>query len=430
MKQSELMAKSAFVVAATSSGCGKTTFSLGLMRSLCRKGLKVHPFKCGPDYIDTQFHYVATGIPSINLDLFMSSEQHVRTLFHSSSATADVCVVEGVMGMFDGYDKMKGSSADVALVTGIPVVLLVDASSAAFSVGATILGFSRFCPDVRIAGVVFNRVASENHFRFLRAACDETGIECFGYIRRSPDLKTPSRHLGLTLGGIDAMKQFVENAADMVEYGVDIKRLLEATSFTSDIIFQNRKKYGQRKIAVAKDEAFNFIYPANIEAFNGDVSFFSPLHDKELPDADLVYLPGGYPELYAGQLEGNRNMRGSICAYVERGGKLLAECGGLLYLSESIDNHEMCGVFPLAATMENAKLTLGYRTVSLSGFTLKGHEFHYSKIINPEIVDSVAVQKNAKGEEVSTPLYRYKNTFAGYTHLYWGESDIYKLWKI
>lgn len=173
--------KSAFLIAAVSSGCGKTTLSLGLMRAIARKHISVQPFKCGPDYIDTQFQSIAAERESINLDLFMSSASHVRALFSHYSKGSDVSIVEGVMGMFDGFDKMKGSSADIARVLDIPMILLVNAASTAYSVAATIYGFTRFCHDVRVAGVIFNRVASENHFSFLRKACEDVGMECFGY---------------------------------------------------------------------------------------------------------------------------------------------------------------------------------------------------------------------------------------------------------
>ena len=170
--------KHAFLIAAASSGCGKTTLSLGLMRALSRRNAEVQPFKCGPDYIDTQYHRLATGRDSINLDLFMSSESHVRNLFDRYSSNADISIIEGAMGMFDGFDDMNGSAADIALKLDIPVILLINAASSSFSVAATIFGFTRFRPEVKVAGVVFNRVASANHFRFLKDACQATGVEC------------------------------------------------------------------------------------------------------------------------------------------------------------------------------------------------------------------------------------------------------------
>lgn len=421
--------KSAFLIAAVSSGCGKTTLSLGLMRAIARKHISVQPFKCGPDYIDTQFQSIAAERESINLDLFMSSASHVRALFSHYSKGSDVSIVEGVMGMFDGFDKMKGSSADIARVLDIPMILLVNAASTAYSVAATIYGFTRFCHDVRVAGVIFNRVASENHFSFLRKACEDVGMECFGYLTKNEALQTPSRHLGLTLSSREVMDRFIDMAADEVEKNVDIDSLVEVTS---------RREFPEEKldipvvqnltVAVARDEAFNFIYPANLSIFT-KIIYFSPLHDQRLPEADLVYLPGGYPELFAKELSANFEMRNDIKDFAEQGGHILAECGGLIYLCEDIDGEKMCGVFPLKATMKDSKLSLGYRTIEFSHTTLKGHEFHYSHMIDPSSIPGIASQQNAKGLKVDTPVYKYKNTIAGYTHLYWAETDILKLWE-
>jgi cobyrinic acid a,c-diamide synthase len=399
------------------------------MRAFLRKSLSVQPFKCGPDYIDTQFQTIAAEHESINLDLFMSSESHVRALFSNYSAGSDVSIVEGVMGMFDGFDKMKGSSADIARVLNIPIVLLVNAASTAYSVAATIYGFVHFYPMVKVAGIIFNRVASESHFSFLRKACEDVGVECFGYIKKNEALQTPSRHLGLTLSSRKGMNQFINKAADEVEKTVNISRLLTATFQTVQHTDEfNMPVSKDLTVAVARDEAFNFIYPANLKTFER-VVYFSPLHDVRLPEADMIYLPGGYPELYAESLSANCEMIAEIKAFAESGGKIFAECGGLIYLCEEIDGQRMCGVFPLKATMKDSKLTLGYRTVEFPEVKLKGHEFHYSYIVNPLSVNSVATQANAKGLTVDTPVYRYKNTIAGYTHLYWAESDILKLWK-
>ena len=427
------MKKNAFLIAAASSGSGKTTLSLGLMKALSRRGLAVQPFKCGPDYIDTQYHTLATGRNSINLDLFISSEEHVKEIYSRYGASGNVNIVEGVMGMFDGYDKMEGSSADIARKLDIPVILLVNAASTAFSVAATIYGFSRFCKDIKVAGVIFNRVASENHYAFLKDACDHTGIPALGYIKKNEALKTPSRYLGLSLDSIKDIEQFISAAANEVESNVDIDALLSLTEVDADSPAECEAKRDERVIAVAKDEAFNFIYPVNIEAFKSNIEYFSPLRDTTLPDAEMLYLPGGYPELFAKELEQNAAMRRSIREYAESGGKILAECGGMIYLTEDIDGRRMCGVLPLKATMENARLTLGYRRVELPGLNIRGHEFHYSHTVSDTGSDtalpSVAKLSNVKGAPVATPVYRYKNTFAGYTHLYWGETDIFKLWK-
>lgn len=423
------MKKNAFLITATSSGSGKTTMSLGLMRAFLRKGLKVQSFKCGPDYIDTQYHRIATGKDSINLDLFMASENHVKNIYESHAHEADVSIVEGVMGMFDGYDKMAGSSADVALKLKLPVILLINASSTAFSVAATIYGFTHFRNDVNVIGVIFNRVSSENHYSYLKEACKETGLTPLGYLSHNDSLKVPSRHLGLTLDSESGIENFINNAADEVEKNVDIESILSLTEIEIRGSHNEIIPKKDKVVAVAYDEAFNFVYPANLEALNCEVKRFSPIHDKSLPVADMVYLPGGYPELFADQLEANVEMRCSIKDFAENNGKILAECGGMIYLTQDINGKKMCGLLPLSTTMNDAKLTLGYRKIIFPNLELKGHEFHYSNVIDKSSVESIASQFNVKGKNVSTPVYRYKNTIAGYTHLYWAETDIFKLWE-
>lgn len=421
--------KPSFMIAATSSGCGKTTLSLGLMRALTNRNIVVQPFKCGPDYIDTQYHRISTGRDSVNLDLFMSSERHVKELFGRYSESADVSIIEGAMGMFDGFDGMKGSAADIARTLDVPVVLLINAASTSFSVAATIYGFTRFCPDVKVTGVIFNRVASKNHYAFLKEACEIINVVNLGYIRKNESLQTPSRHLGLSLDSLSEIERFVDAAAKEVGSTVDINGLLEATMIDCRQMPSVVQSKRNLTVAVARDEAFNLIYPANVERFNANIVYFSPLHDKAIPKADLVYLPGGYPELYADDLEENREMRTAIKNFAEKDGKILAECGGMIYLSEEINGKKMCGVFPLKASMKNARLKLGYRRVKFDNFEISGHEFHYSDILDLSGLPSVAQQYNIRSEKVAIPVYRYKNVFAGYTHFYWAETDIFKLWE-
>jgi len=427
------MGESAFLIAATSSGCGKTTLSLGLMRELTRRGLSVQPFKCGPDYIDTQFHGKATGNPSINLDTFMSSKSHVKNLFSHYSYGKNVAIVEGVMGMYDGYSKMSGSSADLSQMLSIPVILLVNAASTAYSVAATIYGFKNFHTGINITGVIFNRVSSESHFSFLKEACMDAGVECIGYIKKDNTLVTPSRHLGLTLTTEEKMESFINSAADAVKSNVDIDRLLQLTEIQISHNHYTPKEVQPDKIAaIACDEAFNFIYPANLDRLREQgyrIVKFSPLHDKVLPEADFVYLPGGYPELYIEQLAGNAEMKNCIRKYVENDGKLWGECGGMIYLSKEMDSNPLCGVFPIRCTMKNSKLSLGYRNIDFGNMVFRGHEFHYSSVTNPDCLKSIAIQSNARGRKVNTPVYKYKNAFASYTHLYWGDNNIFKLWQ-
>ena len=224
-----------FLIGAATSNSGKTTLSVGLMRALTNHGLKVQPFKCGPDYIDTMFHKMATGRDSVNLDTFMSSPDHIRHLFDHYSEDADIRIVEGVMGLFDGHNKWEGSSAEIAMLLDIPVILVVNSKSVAYSVAPLIHGFKSFLPpateavphprSLQLAGVIFNQVASENHFRFLKTACEDSGVPCLGYLPRNPQLTVPGRHLGLTISEKENMEQFISTAAEEVEKHVDLKQL-------------------------------------------------------------------------------------------------------------------------------------------------------------------------------------------------------------
>lgn len=427
------------LVAATNSGCGKTTFTLGLLRLLRRRGLEVAGFKCGPDYIDPKFHQLASGRESINLDLYMMSPEHVGSTYARYSQGADAIVVEGVMGLYDGSEKMQGSPAEIAKLLDIPVVLLVNAASSAYSVGAIIYGYKHWQPGVRIVGVVFNRVASENHYSFLADAARDAGVESLGYIPRTQSLEVPSRHLGLSLEELARLDAFPDQVADLLEAHVDIARLLELCASPSPQVIEEQlpepSAHGMR-IAVARDEAFNFSYPENIRALErlGAVCYFSPLRDATLPECELLYLPGGYPEFYLDRLSANSAMRSSIRDYAEAGGRILAECGGMMYLTRAIidedgSSYPMCGILDNAATMQGMKLSLGYRYVRTKALELRGHEFHYSRLIEPGSEAVVAEQFGAKGNKVPTALYRYRNVLAGYTHLYWAEQDILALWE-
>ena len=429
--------KPQLLIGALHSGSGKTTFTMGILRALQRQGLQVQPFKCGPDYIDTRFHALAAGRESVNLDTWLASERHVRDLYARYGADADACVVEGVMGLFDGYDRMAGSSAAIARLLDIPVVLVVGARSMAYTVAAQLHGMKTFLPGLRLAGVVFNQVSSENHFRFLAQACEDAGLRCFGWLPKVPDLEIPSRHLGLTLAAGQEMERWIDRAADLVTRCLDIPALLEAVSVAAaEAPAEASAAPGTLRIAVARDAAFNFTYRENLSRLSqlGQVRYFSPLAGDPLPEADLVYLPGGYPELFAAELSSRRETMEQLRDYAESGGRILAECGGMIYLSRAIEGVEggpypLCGVLPFSATMDGARLHLGYRRlVDAAGREWRGHEFHYSAVTAPDALPSVAQQYDARGGAVATPLYRYKNVIAGYTHLYWGETGVLNLW--
>lgn len=437
-----------FLLAAATSNAGKTTLTMGLLRALCRRGLKVQPFKCGPDYIDPMFHHMASGNESVNLDAFMHGRGQVETFYQHYSLGSNVRIVEGVMGLFDGHDGWRGSCGQVAGWLGLPIVLVVNAQSAAYSVAPLLYGFKHFWPagdDVprpKLAGVIFNKVASERHFRMLKEGCDAVGVECFGYVSRNSSLSIPNRHLGLTISQREEAEQLIALAASEVERHVDLDKLLSVVGASSSsecrqdglsapcpspLVPAALCQSERRRILVAQDEAFNFVYRTNLDALRqmGEVSFFSPLRDAELPPCDFLYLPGGYPELFARQLSANASMRQAIRDYAEEGGRVFAECGGFMYLCKAIDEHPMCGVLPVSATMDAARLHLGYRQMEWDGEVLRGHEFHYSTVVEgclPEWVRAVRAQSSASGAAVDTPIYLYKNVVAGYTHWHFGDS--------
>jgi cobyrinic acid a,c-diamide synthase len=307
----------------------------------------------------------------------------------------------------------------------------------AYTVAAQLHGMKTFLPGLRLAGVVFNQVSSENHFRFLAQACEDAGLRCFGWLPKVPDLEIPSRHLGLTLAAGQEMERWIDRAADLMTRCLDLPALLEAVCVAAaEAPAEASAAPGTLRIAVARDAAFNFTYRENLSRLSqlGQVRYFSPLAGDPLPEADLVYLPGGYPELFAAELSSCRETMQQLRDYAESGGRILAECGGMIYLSKAIEGVEggpypLCGVLPFSATMDGARLHLGYRRlVDAAGREWRGHEFHYSAVTAPDALPSVAQQYDARGGAVATPLYRYKNVIAGYTHLYWGETGILNLW--
>lgn len=452
-----------FLIAAPTSGSGKTTVSRGLMALFMKKGLKVQPFKCGPDYIDTKYHEAVCGRPSVNLDTFMASQEHVSSLYARYSADADVAVVEGMMGMYDGYDRDRGSSAEVARLLGIPVVLVADAKSAAYSMAPLLSGFINFRPDIRIAGVIFNRVGSPRHYRMLQEVCEDLNVTCLGYLPKQKELEQESRHLGLDFSR-SKETEGLDMLAGLLEEHVDWELLLSTTGLPLPAAAVKEKPVlsepGKLHVSVARnEESFSFLYAEHLDILRrmGTVTFFNPEQDRAIPqETDLLYLPGGYPENRLEELAGARLARESIRSYIEAGGRTLAECGGMIYLSQFVLSdgdtdggsagncvgnigNEMVGVLPFSITNERKrrKLTLGYRQFDYNGWRLKGHEFHYTQFAVPEtdgkeggacsLPLSIAQVYNAKGGKVTTPVFRYKNLIASYTHLYWGEVDVMAL---
>lgn len=424
--------KYAFLIAAPHSNSGKTLLTLGIIKVLCRKGFRVQPFKCGPDYIDPMHHKKVAGVSSYNLDLWMASTDHVTKLFNQKMKLAEVGVIEGVMGLFDGANKDKGSSADVARLLHLPVILVVDASSTAYSIAPLLYGFKNFDPTINLAGVIFNKTGSERHLQFLKEAADDVGVPVFGHLPRDKRLMIESRHLGLHLPGENKNADLVNIVADLIETNLDLPQLREACRVeVSEPKNEVAAKKPAQKIttAMAFDEAFNFSYQANIDALKelGEVRFFSPLHDSEIPEADWIWFPGGYPELFAGELTDNHSIRNEIKAKIEAGTPVLAECGGMMYLGKEIiskdgQHFEMVGAFDFSTSFENMKLHLGYRTIKLDELTLKGHEFHFSSLENDHSTIQYKVFA-ANGKPVNMPVFQYKNCMASYMHNYFGEAE-------
>ncbi|MCH4896414.1 cobyrinate a,c-diamide synthase [Marinilabiliaceae bacterium JC040] len=431
------MKKSKLLIGAPTSGTGKTTFTIGLLRALKNRQINVQAFKCGPDYIDTKYHSVAANKPSINLDIFMSSKPHVQEVFMDYSSQSDISVIEGVMGLFDGAVKMQGSSAEIAEITDTKVLLIVNAKAVAYSVAPLLYGFKNFYKNIDIVGVVFNKVSSESHYSFLLDACEDVGIESLGYIPNNSEFIIESRHLGLKIDNESSFDDFANCIANQLEKTVNIDRLIDLYSYESeeyervDIIHDKKLSIG-----IAKDDAFNFTYYENIKELNkiGEISYFSPLEDNTIPDVDILYIVGGYPELYLEKLSNNTNMLDSIYNFYKNGGKIIAECGGMMYMCNNIiskegKNYPMLGILDQDASMQNMKLHLGYRKIFISDKEYRGHEFHYSHIVNSKEEPSSAVIKSARNKELPTYIFRKNNLVASYIHFYWGINDIRNLWE-
>lgn len=385
---------SGLVIAAPRSGSGKTVITLGLMAALRRRGLVVAPAKTGPDYIDPAFLARAALREAVNLDPWSMRADRLKALAATQATGADLLLVEGVMGLFDGAADNSGSTADLAELLGLPVVLVVDATSQSQSVAPLVAGFANWRPGVHIGGVILNRVASMRHERMLVEALAATGISCLGAIPRDPALVVPERHLGLVLPGeVMAFDGFLEAAAEAVGNYVDLAalRALAAPLSNSIAAPPALPPLGQR-IAIARDAAFAFLYPHLLDGWRAqgaELSFFSPLADQgPAADADAVYLPGGYPELHGATLANAASFKAGLAAARDRGALVYGECGGFMVLGETLvdkegQGHQMSGLLPVATRIDRPKRILGYRRLVQSGDLpwpahLNGHEFHYS----------------------------------------------------
>ena len=390
------------LIAAPASGSGKTVVTLALLRHLRRRGVRVASIKAGPDYIDPAFHARASGRPCLNLDSWAMRRDTLAGLVARAGADAELVVGEGVMGLFDGAPGGAGSTAELAVLTGWPVVLVVDARGMAASAGALLLGFREFHPEVRPAAVIFNRVGGPGHARLLREAAAPLGLAVLGCLPRSDRLALPERHLGLVQAGEHAgLDEFLDGAAGLVGAHLDIDGLVglartaRLEGCDSGPGLPPLPPLGQR-IAVASDLAFAFAYPFVADgwrAAGATVTTFSPLADQA-PDekADAVYLPGGYPELHAGRLAANRRFLSGLRAAARRGAVIYGECGGFMVLGRGLVDgtgarHAMAGLLPLETSFAAPRLTLGYREIETTadgpfgraGSRYRGHEFHYAR---------------------------------------------------
>jgi cobyrinic acid a,c-diamide synthase len=384
-----------FVVAAPRSGSGKTVVTLGLLAALQRRGLAVAPAKTGPDYIDTTILARAAGRAAINLDPWAMAPERLRGLAQDHAAGADLLVVEGVMGLFDGAADGRGATSDLAAALDLPVLLVLDAERQSQSIAALAHGFTTWRPGLRFAGLVVNRVASTRHEAMLRRALAEMDVPLLGVLPRRDGLHLPERHLGLVLPDeVAAFDVLVDKAAGVMAEYVDLDRLAAAAIGPMADIGSGASRLpplGQR-IAVARDAAFAFIYPHWLEdwrAAGAEIGFFSPLANEE-PEAaaDAVFLPGGYPELHAGRLAANGQFLDGLRAAAARRALVYGECGGFIVLGETLVDrdgvgHGMAGLLPHETRIDRPKRVLGYRRLTHAGAlpfpgTLNGHEFHYS----------------------------------------------------
>jgi cobyrinic acid a,c-diamide synthase len=440
------------VIAGTNSGCGKTTVAMGIMAALAARGLKVQPYKVGPDYIDPMFHTFITGRASRNLDSWMLPHGTVQYLLAENSAGADIAVIEGVMGLYDGFGgtTLAGSTADVSKITGSPVVLVIDGAAISLSAAALVKGFADFNQEIRIRGVIINNISSEAHYRLLKEIITEhTGIMVLGYLRKLKEISVAGRHLGLvTSAEIADLKERTGLLSREIQATVDLDLLVKLSGEADGIDVKTGaseiERMGGVRIAVARDKAFCFYYQDNLdllEILGAELEFFSPLDGSGLPEnIDGLYIGGGYPEVWAEALQANPAVRRDVKDRIQNGLPAYAECGGLMYLGESIANgegreFEMAGVLPGKSRMGTALKRFGYVSVTVTddnilapkGLAIRAHEYHYSEMaVAREVTRCFAVSKGRTGADTKTWDCGFKtaNLLAGYPHLhFWANPE-------
>jgi len=427
-----------FIIAAPSSGSGKTVVTLSLLAALRQSGIKVASAKVGPDYIDPCFHSESSGRPCLNLDQWAMRPQTIAQNLAILANNSDMVVIEGVMGLFDGPELGKGSTADLAAALNLPVILVVNCSHQAQSIAALVKGFAELRQDIELAGVILNWVSSERHTRLLKGAVESIGIKVIGAVPRVSDLQLPSRHLGLVQAHEHPeIQQFIARAGEIGAENIDLKALaniarplpkpLPINAINPIQATPALPPLGQR-IAIARDEAFGFFYPhfqENWRAAGAEIRPFSPLAD-EAPssDADAIFLPGGYPELHGGKLASNQTF---LAGLKNSKALIYGECGGYMVLGQGIidkngNHHAMAGLLPVTTSFATRKLTLGYRTLSHNSALpwptdLKAHEFHFSTIENQQKADPLFKAADTTGKTIGPMGLKSGNVMGSYAHI-------------
>ncbi|UCV11535.1 cobyrinate a,c-diamide synthase [Dechloromonas denitrificans] len=412
----------ALLIAAPSSGQGKTTVTAALARLHARQGRRVTVFKCGPDFLDPQIHAVASGRPCQNLDLGMCGEEDARWRLSRAAQDSDLILVEGVMGLFDGTP----SAADIACRFNIPVMAMIDAGAMAQTFGAVAHGLATYRPGLPFAGVLANRVGSERHAAMARDSLP-AGMGWFGALPRNPDAVLPERHLGLLQAAeIDDIEERLDRLADALAASATVD-LPKAVNFEDAPPPAIEPLLAGKRLAIARDAAYGFIYPANLETLadlGAELRFFSPVAGEPLPACDAVWLPGGYPELHAPALSANQPLWTALRAHVAAGKPLLAECGGMMSLFEQVtdktgETHAFAGLLPGISVMQKRLAALGMQFADLPEGRLQGHTFHYSKSETPLTpIVRAQTQDGRDGEAI----YRQQRLTASYVHFYFASN--------
>lgn len=422
------------LVAAPSSGAGKTTLTLAMLRAFRDTGRSVVSAKSGPDYIDPKFHEAASGKKCVNLDAWAMDTNTLQSMAASHLAGHELLLLEGAMGLFDGAANGSGSAADLAATLGLPVVLVVDCAKQAQSVAALVHGFRTYRQDIRIAGVILNRVGSARHEKMLRMALSTQEIAVFGAIPRSGDLSLPERHLGLVQAGEHAdLEEYLGRASEICRENVDLAAIENAATALVPAGANSARlpaPLGQR-IAVARDVAFAFSYPHLLNFWQrqgAQISFFSPLADESpVTDADAVFLPGGYPELHAAKLAAAENFKAGIRQAAASGALIYGECGGYMVLGTGLIDtegtaHEMLGLLPLETSFQDRKRHLGYRSIKALGDLpwtsfLSAHEFHYASIITEGNAERLFSASDADENKLPDMGLRVQNVMGSFAHV-------------